>query len=328
MVRHFLKNFRSIDEFSKDNSEVTIVTIGNFDGCHNGHKLLIEEVKKKAKEFNAKPIALTFSPSPKEFFGAMNKLDRIFTDEVKLAYLEANNIYASINQKFDNNFANITAKEFIENELLKKLNAVGLVVGDNFRFGYKALGNTSSLKTYFSNKKDFSLSIIDHETTSSENVISSTLIRSLIRDSELHRAKELLGRAHAISATVVHGKKLGNKIGFPTANLSNIEQIMPKCGVYSGWLVLDEDFTLNNPLENAFKAVANIGINPTTDKTTELKVEVHVLNHKNLELYDKKVWFVFDQFIRDEKKFESLDALIKQIQKDCLQAEENLSLFD
>ena len=203
-----MKNFRSIDEFSKQNSEQTVVTIGNFDGCHNGHKLLIDEVKKKAKRLNAKPIALTFSPSPKEFFGIMNKSERIFTDEIKLAYFENNNLSSSINQSFDNSFANITAKEFIENELLNKLNAIGLVVGDNFRFGYKALGSTSGLKEYFSNKKDFSLSIIDHETTASEKVISSTLIRSLIKEGKLQRAKELLGREHFISIMSLMARSL------------------------------------------------------------------------------------------------------------------------
>ncbi len=322
-----MKNFRSIDEFSKHNNERTVVTIGNFDGCHNGHKLLIEKVKKKAEELDAKPIALTFSPSPKEFFGVMDRYERIFTDELKLACFANSDIYSSINQSFDASFAKITAREFIENELLNKLNAIGLVVGDNFRFGHKAEGSSSSLKEYFSNKKEFSLSIIDHETTSSENIISSTLIRSLIKKGELQRSKELLGRSHLISATVIHGKKLGNTIGFPTANLSNIEQIIPKSGVYSGWLVLDEDFSFDNPLKNALKSVANIGINPTTDKSSDQKFEVHVLGRKDLKLYDKKVWFIFDRFIRDEQKFDSLDALISQIKKDCQTAEENLNLI-
>lgn len=319
-----MKRFTSIDEFSASNSESTIVTIGNFDGCHNGHKLLIQEVKKLAVKNNAKPIALTFSPSPKQFFGVLDKSDRIFNDEIKLTYFEKCNLFAAVNQRFDNKFANISDVEFIENELLKKLNAVGLVVGKNFRFGHQAVGSSKTLRKYFSDKPEFDLAIINHETTDSESVISSTMIRSLIREAQLSRACELLSRPHLVSAKVVHGKKLGNTIGFPTANLSNVEQILPKDGVYSGWLALDENFDFNEPLKNAFKAVANIGTNPTTDRCTSKKFEVHVLNRNDLNLYDKNVWFIFNSFIREEKKFNSLDDLVKQIRIDCQKAEESL----
>lgn len=255
----------------------------------------------------------------------MNRTDRIFTDEMKSNFFELSKLDSAIFQSFDDAFSKISSTEFIENELLTKLNAVGLVVGDNFRFGYKAQGTTAFLKEYFVDKKSFSLSIIDHETTDSESVISSTLIRSSIRDANLSRVKDLLGRQHIIGAKVAHGKKLGKTIGFPTANLTNIEQILPKTGVYSGWLVENNQLNLSKPLDRAMKAVANIGINPTTDITTSQKFEVHVLNRNDLELYNSNVYFIFDKFIRAEKKFDSLNALISQIKHDCEQAEINLN---
>ena len=205
-----MKNFHSIEEFSRQNKRPTVVTIGNFDGCHRGHQLLIDEVKRVSSKLDASPIALTFSPSPKEYFGVMNRTDRIFTDEMKSNFFELSKLDSAIFQSFDDAFSKISSTEFIENELLTKLNAVGLVVGDNFRFGYKAQGTTAFLKEYFVDKKSFSLSIIDHETTDSESVISSTLIRSSIRDANLSRVKDLLGRQHIIGAKVAHGKNSEN----------------------------------------------------------------------------------------------------------------------
>ena len=223
-----MKIYKSINEFSKEQSHPTVVTIGNFDGCHKGHELLLTEAKRLADEIGAKAVALTFSPSPKEFFGILSKKDMIFTDELKALEFEKMGMDFSITQPFDPEFSKILPFDFLNNELINKLNAKALVVGQNFRFGYQAQGDSKLLEEFFASKDSFKLKLIDHEITSEDEVISSTVIRKCISNSELNAAKELLDRPHIVSAKVAHGKKLGSTIGFPTANLSEINQILPK----------------------------------------------------------------------------------------------------
>ena len=217
----------------------------------------------------------------------------IFTDELKALEFEKMGMDFGITQPFDPEFSKILPFDFLNNELINKLNAKALVVGQNFRFGYQAQGDSKLLEEFFASKDSFKLKLIDHEITSEDEVISSTVIRKCISNSELNAAKELLDRPHIVSAKVAHGKKLGSTIGFPTANLSEINQILPKKGVYSGWLVEKKDFTLENILENALPSVANLGYNPTVSSDKTIKFEVHVLNRNDLDLYEKEVYFIF-----------------------------------
>ena len=286
------------DNFGKDDSitsDVEVTCIGAFDGVHKGHVELIN----KTKEINKNFQIVTFDEIPKLYFDKSLKplLDNknknnIFNDSkpTNLIYLK----FDEINQ--------LSSDEFLK-YLDINLRTKKIVVGKDFKFGKNRSGDVDNIISYFGKDNVILLSdyIIDNEK------VSSTKIRNFLDTGNIQKANNFLGREYELSGLVVKGKKLGSKIGFPTANLQlNNDLYLPKFGVY------EISCKVNG---NLFKGILNIGITPTVLNSKKVKIEAHLFNF-NENIYDKNIVIQLKKFIREEIKFNSIDDLIKQINID------------
>ena len=286
------------DNFGKDDSitsDVEVTCIGAFDGVHKGHIELIN----KTKEINKNFQIVTFDEIPKLYFDKSLKplLDNknknnIFNDlkPTNLIYLK----FDEINQ--------LSSDEFLK-YLDINLRTKKIVVGKDFKFGKNRSGDVDNIISYFGKDNVILLSdyIIDNEK------VSSTKIRNFLDTGNIQKAKNFLGREYELSGLVVKGKKLGSKIGFPTANLQlNNDLYLPKFGVYEISCIVNG---------NLFKGILNIGITPTVLNSKKVKIEAHLFNF-NENIYGKNIVIQIKKFIREEIKFNSIDDLIKQINID------------
>lgn len=289
------------------------VTIGIFDGVHRGHQLLLE----RARAFNQSDpaesvVALTFHPHPTALLAPDREPTFLLTLEERITQLLLHGADAVAIHEFTEQFANLTGEEFIEEILIKELQARHVVVGANFTFGHKALGNTELLAS----RKEFSLDIVELE-EDVEDVISSTRIRSLIKSGEVEIAHQLLTRPHQISGEVIHGEKRGREIGYPTANVkADSKATVPSEGVYAGWLSVGT---------HRWQAAISIGRNPTflkVDGERAIQVEAYAIDQVGLELYGQMAQIEFGFHLRETLKFESLDELLTQMASDVERARE------
>jgi riboflavin kinase/FMN adenylyltransferase len=284
------------------------LTIGSFDGVHLGHESIINEVKKTAKEKNILSAILTFEPHPDSFFKKDKAKDfRINSLSQKIKLLQKYDINYLIILPFNQNLANITASDFVENILLNSFNVKNLIIGYDFVFGKNREGNFEFLQE-FSKKQRFELTKIS-ELKNLEKTYSSSLIRALIKEGNIISANQILGKNFTIEGIVVEGKKLASKLGFPTANLiSKPHIIKPKFGVY-------KTTTFIPHLNKKFNSITNFGVKPTFDDNKIAIYETHIPNF-NANLYNKKIEIEFIDFIREEKKFASIEDLKNQIAQD------------
>ena len=285
----------------------SIILIGNFDGLPSGHQKLFNEAKIFKKKFNINLGVITFDPIPKMFFNRKIKNYRISNFYQKKSYFEKFNVDFLINKKFNKKFSRITCDEFIKKILYKKINAKYIFVSNNFRFGYKRLGDIKLLKKY---ESLFKYKVINPKPLVKNNkIISSTLIRKLIQTGNLSAAKKILTRNWSLEGIVEKGRMMGKKIGFPTCNINIKNYIMPKLGVYA----------VKAKIENRrkiYKGIANLGYRPTFNQK-KILLEVNLFNFYE-NLYNKKLSVEFLKFIRGEKKFNGVDDLRNQIKKDIL----------
>ena len=285
----------------------SIITLGNFDGIHLGHKSLIDSfIMKKNKIKNTSSILITFNPHTQAILNKNNNLKLIITHKDKNKLLKGYDIdYISI-INFDDDFSKLSAEDFIE-LIIRKYNPKSIIIGYDSKFGYKGRGNYLFLKGYLS-QKDISVHRNDPYTLN-DHIIKSSLIKKLIINGDIKTVNRYLGRRFSISGTVIKGKKIGRSIGFPTANLDLMDkqQIIPKVGVYSVTLLLGN---------MKYKALCNIGHRPTFFENEKLSIELYILNYDKFDLYDKNINIKFNFYIREEKAFENKDDLIKQINKD------------
>lgn len=292
----------------------SVVTIGNFDGCHLGHQMLLALTLKEAKERQAHPIAVTFSPHPEIFFGRLRASDRLHTDHQKLNALRQAGMTEVVLQTFDQSFALRSAEWFLETGLIKRLNAKAVVVGGNFRFGAGRRGDVAFMKDFLI-PRGLEVLVCNKNDEQGE-AISSSSIRRHIQAGEVEAAALKLGYCYELAGNVVVGKKLGRTIGFPTANISEVEQLMPKNGVYAVQMILRN----GDSVVSSQAGVGNIGVRPTVDNSGAVTLEVHVFDEgANIApdgLYGQSVGVVFLKRLRDEKKFVSLEELKNQIGKD------------
>ncbi len=302
------------------------VTIGNFDGCHTGHLELIRKCNSYRGDDQLKSIAVTFTPHPQQFFTNL-PAKKLFLDQHKSDCLKELGIDIVLFQKFNHEFSILTHEEFLD-ILANKLKAKSITIGHDFRFGQDRKGTAEWLKIKC---KEMGISVSIIEPQKSEKMpISSSRIRNIISsDGDMQLTERLLGRPYMIEGIVFEGDKIGRKISTPTANLNNIKQIIPKKGVYAGYISSPQQYTdhISQLSRNAVKAVFNIGNRPTVEKSEQMRVEGHGIdtNWGLGELYNKKLRFHFCKRIRDEKKFSSLDALQKQIKLDIESANEVFS---
>lgn len=285
------------------------VALGSFDGIHEGHMTLIKKVVQLAKENNCKSVVYTFKNHPREVINKNNKIRLLMDNEYKLEILKECNVDYVCFQEFNKTFMKESPEDFIKS-IKEKFKAKGIVVGFNYRFGYKNLGDVNLLKD-LSKKYNYELYIMP-KCIYKDKTISSTEIRNKLLEGNVEEANEMLGKPYMLSGKVVGGRKIGRTIGFPTANLNyNKKMILPKVGVYF------TNVCVNNKI---YKAITNIGDNPTVDGK-DITVESFLLDFdKDIYNIDIKVYFI--KRIRSMQKFNSLEELKNQLQKDKNYAKE------
>ena len=290
-------------------SETNVVVIGVFDGVHKGHQQLLNRAKEIAE---GRPIiALTFDPQPTTVFAPDKAPTMLTTLADRVELLKIHNADQVAVMKFNEKFAAMSPEDFVSTVLVNQLHASTVIVGKNFTYGHKAAGNVETL-TKAGVAHNFTVEA--QELKSDSSVISSSRIRALIIEGKVEEARELLSRPHRLDGVVVHGEKRGREIGYPTANLGNIDgQTIPADGVYAGWLTVGINF---------WPAAISIGTNPTFEGERGRQVEAYALDQEGLELYDKDASIEFGWYLRPTLKFDSLDELLVQMKKDCDRARE------
>jgi len=279
-----------------------VVVIGVFDGVHKGHQSILDRAKEIAD--GRKVIALTFDPHPTTVFApdrAPTLLNSL-ADRVVLLKIHGADQVAVM--KFDEKFAAMSPEDFVIQILIKQLEASDVIVGENFTYGHKAAGNIKTLKSH----PEFKVHVLDLHSDEIEPV-SSTRIRTAITNGDVETARQLLSRPHRLDGVVVHGEARGREIGYPTANLGNLDgQTIPADGVYAGWLTVGI---------NRWSAAISIGTNPTFAGVRTRQVEAYALDQTGLELYDQEATIEFGWHLRETLKFEGLEPLLVQMKKDC-----------
>ena len=277
------------------------IAIGNFDGMHLGHQALLKKLTETAKALNLTSAVMTFEPHPREFFTPESAPARLCSVREKLEYFAAAGIDHVYVCGFNQRFAKVTAAEFMQNILRDALNTQTILVGEDFRFGAKRSGSIADFAA-----AKFNLISLPQVDLAIDNAapsrVSSTRVRNALAAGKLQEAALLLGRPYSMSGKVVHGAKRGRQLGFPTANVHMRHERPALTGVYAVKL-------------DGRNSVANLGVRPTIAGVPKLMLEVHVIDF-NADLYGQHVHVEFLYKIRDEMKFDSLDALKAQIALD------------
>jgi riboflavin kinase/FMN adenylyltransferase len=284
-----------------------VVTIGNFDGVHIGHQSLFHQVVQKAEAIGGTSIAITFEPHPLRVLTQDQQPPLITLYEQKKELIATTDLDALICLPFTTELAAISASAFVEDTLVNRIGMRAIIVGRDYSFGRHREGNINLLRS-LGTKLNYEVVVADWIMAAhgNRNRISSTRIRELVMAGQLDEARQLLGRHYQIRGTVIEGRNRGGKLlGFPTANIQLHDELCPKKGIYAVTI------ELNGRLR---QGVANIGYSPTFDDHV-FTVEVHILDF-NTDIYGKKIKVNFLQRIRDEIKFDSIEALARQIHKD------------
>ena len=283
----------------------TALAIGNFDGMHLGHQALLKKLVVTAHSMRMTSAVMTFEPHPREFFAPESAPARLCSMREKLEHLADAGVEVAYVLRFDSRFAKVSADTFMHDILRKALNAQAILVGEDFRFGAKRAGTTTDfIEAGFNLISLPSVTMLNQEQVAER--VSSTRVRTALAAGHLDEAAKLLGRPYSISGKVVHGAKRGRQLGFPTANIHMRHERPALTGVYAVKL-------------DGLASVANLGIRPTIAGVPKLLLEVHILDF-NGDLYDRHVHVEFLHKIRDEMKFDGLDALKAQISEDVVVA--------
>ncbi len=298
-----MKIFHSIKDFNPSNK--TIVTIGTFDGVHIGHQKIIRKIIQNEVSESLENVILTFFPHPRMVLRVDSDIKLLNTIEEKSGLLQKNGIQNLIIQKFDKDFSELSAEDFVKNVLVNQLNIQKIIIGHDHRFGKDRTANISDL-VFFGKKYGFDVEQISAKEIDDVS-ISSTKIRNAIIEGKIELANQYLGYNYPLTGKVVAGKQLGRTIGFPTANILILEnyKLIPKNGVY-----IVESFIDNKKIFG----IMNIGFKPTFDEK-KLSIEVYFLDFK-ADLYHQRLTINILSFVRDEQKFESINDLKIQIEKD------------
>lgn len=293
-----------------------VLTIGNFDGLHLGHRAVIKKLVARGEALGLPVAIMIFEPQPLEYFLKDNEPARLSALRDKVIQFSGLPVDYLLIARFGRQFANVDAGQFIDDILIKKLNIKHLVIGDDFHFGKARRGNFALLKEQ-GDRYGFTV-----EDTGSYLVegfrVSSTLIRDALAEGDLVQAERLLGHSYSICGRVAHGDKRGRTLGFPTANIRLFRKNTPINGVFA--------VTMTGIEGREFKGIANVGTRPTVDGSPKVVLETHLFDF-NQEIYGRYVEVHFKHKIRDEVRFQSVDQLRSQIAKDVLEAQGFFAAF-
>lgn len=297
-----MKTFTSISQYNKSKS---VITIGTFDGVHIGHKKILERLIHSAQQLDCQSVVLTFFPHPRMVLQDSSSIKLLNTINEKIMLLEKTGIDSLIIHPFDREFSRLTAEDFVKTILVEQLNIQKIIIGHDHRFGRNRTADINDLIEF---GKEFSFEV---EQISAQEIneiaISSTKIRNAILAGNISLAKDYLGYDYFFSGTVKKGKQLGRTIGFPTANIEIEEEykLIPKNGVYVVKGLYNKQILFG---------MMNIGTRPTIDGENQT-IEVNFFEF-NEDIYNETITIEILEFIRDEHKFDSIETLKNQIQKD------------
>ncbi len=303
-----MKVFKNFKEYTSQ--KPLALSLGMFDGVHLGHKSIVDELIKVGSENNLETAVLTFWPHPRFVFNPNENLKLLNTLEEKQSLLEKCGIDTLFLKEFDEEFRNLTGEEFVRQILVDKLNIKYLIIGYDHSFGKNKSGNFELLQK-LSGELGFEVERME-AINIHENNISSTKVRNALLAGNIKEANEMLGYYYSVSGTVVHGKKLGRTIGYPTANIETDPiKLLPKKGAYIVEVFIKDE---------QYKGMLSIGTNPTVNGE-KLTVEVYILDFEG-DIYDEKITVAFRDFLHDEIKFEGLEKLIERLDEDKKLTEE------
>ncbi len=302
-----MKIFKEFDSYQSE--EPLALSLGMFDGVHLGHKCIIDQLLKVGEQKNLKTGILTFWPHPRLVFNPKENLKLLNTLSEKTELLEHYGIQTLFLKEFDDEFRNLTGNEFVEKIISEKFHTKYLIVGHDHVFGKNRSGNFALLEEL---SHQFNFEVEQMEVVNfHNNTISSTKIRQALSEGNIEEANAMLGYEYPLSGKVIHGKKIGRTIGFPTANIGfDSIKLLPKKGAYI------VDVYVKN---KHYKGMLSIGTNPTVNGK-ELTAEVNILDF-NEDIYDQNITVKFRKFLHEEIKFESLEQLVEKLKDDQTQTE-------
>ncbi len=298
----------------KSDSSGAVATIGNFDGVHLGHQVVINKIIQQGDALNLPSMVIAFEPSAKEFFLGQNSPARLTNFREKFSLIDKFGIDQFVCLNFNRELASMPAETFVKNILVDTLHIKHLTVGDNFRFGKDRKGDFELLQI-FANTLEYQV----EDTASFVNDgkrVSSSLIREYLKTGDLDKAEKMLGRKYSMSGHVIHGDEKGRTIGFPTANIPIKRRNCAVSGVFAVNVSMGDG--------SEYYGIANIGHRPTVGGT-RTQLEVHIFQFSQ-EIYGKFLKVAFCKKLRDEKKFESFEDLKNQIEQDSKSAQKYFSI--
>ena len=283
----------------------TAVTIGKFDGVHLGHQKLLAELLETAEDAALSAVVVTFDRHPDALFNPERLKPSVIGPIQKSHLLNEAGVDVLVTLPFDEHLSSLGPEAFVHEILVNGLSAKWVLVGEGFRFGSGGSGTVETLRElgvkYGFRVREVGSVCIDGD------VVSSTRIRDLLDAADVKKAAELLGRPHVTTGMIEHGLKIGRQIGFPTANMSrDAEGYLPLDGVYAGWLYVDGE---------RYPTALSVGINETFQAVPRL-IEAHVIDRRDLDLYDKVVSLEYVDFVRPAAKFDGVESLVAEINRD------------
>lgn len=279
------------------------VALGNFDGVHLGHQLLLEYTKRLAGKLGAIPAVCTFKPHPERFYGKRTPL--ICTMEQKMELLERYGAEVCFLTAFNKAFSELSPEEFMQKHIIERMNAKAVVVGSDFRFAKNREGDAQMLKKFCDSRK-VECEVVQRLTEGGEP-ISSTRVRERLAEGRVDIIPDLLGRYISFSGVIVRGDRIGSTIGFPTANLQLENELLPPDGVYAGYTFVSGKM---------YAAMSYLGTRPTVSNANERRFEVNIIDYEGGDMYGKKLEVFLTKQIRGGQKFSGLEELKEQLTLD------------
>jgi riboflavin kinase/FMN adenylyltransferase len=303
---------RSIEGLAEIQGPV-VIAAGVFDGMHPGHQAVLGDALRESEKIGAIPVALSFDPHPATVLRPDAVPGLLTPTPFKLQLMERMGFSHALVVTFDKDFANTEAEDFVDHLCRAAKPLAGICIGEGWAFGNQRRGNIDLLRKLGHKKKFFTCEVPPVRINGV--VISSTMIRLALSEGRLADAAQVLGRDHAIAGPVLRGAALGRKIGFPTANLATDHLQLPPDGVYAVEVLAKDKL---------HSGVANLGVRPTVEQTAKRLLEVHLFNFEG-DLYDLPIEVRLKRFLRSEQRFDSMDALWKQIAQDAEAARDFLA---
>ena len=293
----------------------SVVTIGNFDGMHNGHRRVVASCVERAARRGAEAVAVTFDPHPTQVHRPELGLELISPLRDRLDAMAASGLDGTLVVHYDASVYSLEAEEFVEEFLVDRLGAIEVVVGQDFRFGRGNSGTVDTLRE-LGRRYGFDVTMVTDIEAPEGRRWSSSWVRELLEVGDVAGAARVLGHLHRIRGTVEYGFKRGRELGFPTANLGGgIEGVVPGDGVYAGWLVRAVPGTQSAEF---LPAAISVGTNPQFEGV-ERTVEAHVLGRSDLNLYGERIAVTFVARIRSMMSFDSVEDLLRRMDDDLRQ---------